>query len=83
MFSEIVQISDNLTTKDRIILCASELGGTAILVFLGCMGCVTSLSGGSIPHEQISFTFGLAIMVSIQVSKQVPSYRIIIYSGVP
>ncbi|CAH1185864.1 unnamed protein product [Phyllotreta striolata] len=57
-----------MSTKDRIILCAAECGGTAILVFLGCMGCVSSLAaGGSIPHEQISFTFGLAVMAAIQV----------------
>ncbi|CAH1113822.1 unnamed protein product [Psylliodes chrysocephalus] len=57
-----------MSTKDRIILCASEAGGTAILLFLGCMGCVNTLSaGGVVPHEQLSFTFGLAVMVAIQV----------------
>lgn len=56
-----------MTTMDRIILCAGEIVATAILVFLGCMGCVTGIAGGSIPHEQISLTFGLAVMVSVQV----------------
>ncbi|KAG5898936.1 hypothetical protein JTB14_004660 [Gonioctena quinquepunctata] len=58
---------DNMTTKDRVILCAAEVGGTFILVFLGCMGCVGGITGGIIPHEQISFTFGLAVMVAVQV----------------
>ncbi|XP_074032766.1 aquaporin AQPAe.a isoform X2 [Leptinotarsa decemlineata] len=62
-----IQVMDNMTTKDRVILCASEVGGTFILVFLGCMGCVSGIAGGSIPHEQISFTFGLAVMVAVQV----------------
>lgn len=57
-----------MTTMDRITLCAGEIVATAILVFLGCMGCVTGIAGGSIPHEQISLTFGLAVMVSVQVS---------------
>ncbi|XP_056635561.1 uncharacterized protein LOC130444459 [Diorhabda sublineata] len=65
---QIVQLTDKMSTKDRIVLCAAEIGGTAILLFLGCLGCVNSLaSGGFIPHEQISFTFGLAVMVAIQV----------------
>lgn len=62
-----IQVTDDLTTLQRVVLCASEFGGTAILVFLGCMGCVTGIAGGSIPHEQISLTFGLAVMVAIQV----------------
>uniref|UniRef100_V5I9M7 Aquaporin n=1 Tax=Anoplophora glabripennis TaxID=217634 RepID=V5I9M7_ANOGL len=64
---KIIQLTDNLTTKDRAIVFLSELAATAILVFLGCMGCVTAIAGGSIPHEQISLTFGLAVMVSVQV----------------
>lgn len=67
--AKIIEIKDNMSTKDRIILCASEAGGTAILLFLGCMGCVNTLSaGGVVPHEQLSFTFGLAVMVAIQVN---------------
>ncbi|KAI7815657.1 Entomoglyceroporin-1 [Rhyzopertha dominica] len=61
-----IVIADKLTTGDRIKLCASEFVGTAILLFLGCMGCVASITGGPIPHEQISFTFGLAVMISLQ-----------------
>ncbi|XP_017770650.1 PREDICTED: aquaporin AQPAe.a-like isoform X2 [Nicrophorus vespilloides] len=42
----------------------SEFFATFILVFLGCMGCV-SISGEPIPHSQISFTFGLAVLISV------------------
>lgn len=63
-----IQIKDNMTTMDRIVLFMSEVFATAILVFLGCMGCVKDIAGGFIPHEQISLTFGLAVMVSVQVS---------------
>ncbi|KAL1490647.1 hypothetical protein ABEB36_013307 [Hypothenemus hampei] len=56
-----------MTTMDRVVLCAGEVVGTAILVFLGCMGCVKEIAGGFIPHEQISFTFGLAVMIAVQV----------------
>lgn len=62
-----IQITDDMSTTDRVVLCAAEVVGTAILVFLGCMGCVTGIAGGSIPHLQISFTFGLAVLVAIQV----------------
>ncbi|VEN62158.1 unnamed protein product [Callosobruchus maculatus] len=63
------QTTDNMTTKERIVLCVSEIGGTATLVFLGCMGCVSGIYGekGKIPHEQISWTFGLAVMVAVQI----------------
>lgn len=61
-------IHDKLTTLDRVTLFASELIATGILVFVGCLGCVTRIAGGSIPHEQISWTFGLAVMIAIQVS---------------
>ncbi|KAK4879665.1 hypothetical protein RN001_007811 [Aquatica leii] len=57
---------DKLSTLDRVILCASEFFGTAILVFLGCMSCAVGLSGGSVPHEQIALSFGLAVMLSVQ-----------------
>lgn len=65
-------IQDKLTTLDRVTLFASELIATGILVFVGCMGCVTRIAGGSIPHEQISWTFGLAVMIAIQVSHYAP-----------
>lgn len=62
-----IQISDDMTTTDRVVLCAGEVVGTAILVFMGCMGCVADITGGPIPHLQISFAFGLAVMIAVQV----------------
>lgn len=52
--------------QKMLINFCSEFGGTYILVFLGCMGCVAGLSGGSIPHEQISFVFGFAVLIAVQ-----------------
>ncbi|RZC37437.1 MIP domain containing protein [Asbolus verrucosus] len=56
-----------MTTLDRVVLCSSEICATAILVFLGCLGCV-DFSGGKNPpgHLQICLTFGLAVMVAVQ-----------------
>lgn len=53
---------------DTFLTGVAELVGTAILVFLGCMGCVGSL-GVAPPHVQITLTFGLAVMIVIQVSR--------------
>lgn len=55
------------TVKTALIVGLAELIGTAILVFLGCMGCIAGL-GVVPPHLQITLTFGLAVMVVIQVS---------------
>lgn len=43
----------------------AELLGTAILVFIGCMGCVSGL-GVNPHHLQVTLTFGLAVMIVIQ-----------------
>ncbi|XP_015115170.1 aquaporin [Diachasma alloeum] len=43
----------------------AEFIGTGLLVFLGCMGCVGSL-GNAPALLQISFVFGLAVMLIIQ-----------------
>ncbi|KAG7212268.1 hypothetical protein KM043_012597 [Ampulex compressa] len=51
--------------KNTLLTGLAELIGTAMLVFLGCMGCVSSL-GVVPPHLQITLTFGLAVMVVIQ-----------------
>lgn len=56
------------TVKTTLIAGLAELIGTGILVFLGCMGCVAGL-GVVPPHLQITLTFGLAVMVVIQVSR--------------
>lgn len=64
-----IQITDNMSTVDRVVLCASEICGTFILVFLGCAGCLDfSANGGPAPnHLQICITFGLAVMIAVQV----------------
>ncbi|XP_044266377.1 aquaporin AQPcic-like [Tribolium madens] len=59
-----IQVGDNLTTMDRVVICASEVCATAILVFLGCAGCINF--GIPPTHLQICLTFGLAVMVSVQ-----------------
>lgn len=53
--------------KTTLIAGLAELIGTGMLVFLGCMGCIAGL-GVVPPHLQITLTFGLAVMVVIQVS---------------
>ncbi|XP_014474308.1 PREDICTED: aquaporin AQPcic-like [Dinoponera quadriceps] len=53
-------------TMKRNLLCGlAELIGTALLVFLGCMGCVGSL-GVAPPHVQISLTFGFVVSIVVQ-----------------
>ncbi|KAL3281493.1 hypothetical protein HHI36_004700 [Cryptolaemus montrouzieri] len=40
-----------------------------MLVFIGCMGCISDIytpSTNQPPHLQVSFTFGLAIMIAVQ-----------------
>lgn len=52
--------------KNTVLTALAEMIGTSMLVFLGCMGCIGSL--GVIPsHLQIALTFGLAVMIVIQV----------------
>lgn len=51
---------------DTFLSATAEFAGTAMLVFLGCGGCIGSM--GVIPsHLQITLTFGLAVMIVIQV----------------
>lgn len=55
------------STLDKISIFLAEVIGTGLLVFLGCMGCIGGLAG--IPtHLQICITFGLTVMLIIQVS---------------
>lgn len=53
--------------KTALIIGLAELIGTGMLVFLGCMSCVSGLNVVP-PHLQISLAFGFAVMVVIQVS---------------
>lgn len=53
-------------TVDIVALFLSELLGTALLIFLGCMGCI---SWGGTPNSalQICLSFGLVVMIIIQI----------------
>ncbi|KAG5872515.1 hypothetical protein JTB14_014399 [Gonioctena quinquepunctata] len=61
------QFDDHMPTMERMVLCLSEAGGTAILVFLGCMGCSRGMTDADIPVGYIALTFGLAIMIGVQI----------------
>lgn len=63
-FLGITQVTtDEATMKKTVVLGLSEFLGTAILVFLGCMGCV-----GTPSHLQITLNFGLSVMIVVQVN---------------
>lgn len=63
-FRKLVQ--EEGSVKKTIITGLAEMMGTSLLVFLGCMGCVSGL--GIVPsHLQITLTFGLSVMIVIQV----------------
>ncbi|XP_036330552.1 aquaporin AQPAe.a-like isoform X2 [Rhagoletis pomonella] len=54
-----------VSTLDKICSFLAELIGTALLVFLGCMGCVKNDSYEN-NHFQMTFNFGLVVMIIIQ-----------------
>lgn len=56
-----------MSMMDKVCIGAAELIGTGFLVFVGCMGCMSTMAPGGIPHAQISFTFGFAVMFAIQI----------------
>ncbi|RZB40995.1 aquaporin AQPAe.a-like [Asbolus verrucosus] len=45
----------------------AEFVGTALLVFLTCMGCTKGMSEGSIPVLQLSLASGLSVTTAIQI----------------
>lgn len=52
-------------TTDVIAIFLGELLGTALLLFLGCMGCI---SWGKEPNNlQIVLSFGMVVMIIIQI----------------
>lgn len=53
-------------TLDKISIFLAELLGTALLVFIGCMGCIGSL-GVAVTHLNICLIFGLAVMMCVQI----------------
>ncbi|XP_031636912.1 aquaporin AQPAn.G-like [Contarinia nasturtii] len=52
-------------TIDKVSMFLAELLGTAMLIFLGCMGCL-SWNGQAPSSLQSSFTFGMVVMLIIQ-----------------
>lgn len=52
--------------KKTMLIVLAETIGTSMLLFVGCMGCVGGLGSEPTPL-QISLTFGLAVMIVIQV----------------
>ncbi|KAI4480623.1 PREDICTED: aquaporin-like [Polistes canadensis] len=58
-------MKEEKSIHDTILALLGEIIGTAILVFVGCMGCVASM-GNTPPIYQISMSFGLAVMIAIQ-----------------
>ncbi|XP_067632942.1 aquaporin AQPAn.G-like isoform X1 [Eurosta solidaginis] len=53
------------SSLDKLCAFLGELIGTALLVFLGCMGCVKNAAYEN-NHLQMTFNFGLVVMVIIQ-----------------
>lgn len=53
------------STLDKLSCFLAELLGTAILVFLGCMGCVKTDAFPN-SHLQIVLNFGFAVLIAIQ-----------------
>lgn len=51
----------------KIGLFVSEFIGTALLLFLGCMGCLLSIHGIPIPAHFVAISFGLTIMIIIMI----------------
>ncbi|XP_030751163.1 aquaporin AQPcic-like [Sitophilus oryzae] len=63
-----LRINDDMSWMDRVVLFLGEVGGTAVLMFLGCMGCVGAItSNGVISDEQMSWAFGFAVLIAIQI----------------
>lgn len=54
-----------IKTVDKVAMFLAELIGTAMLMFLGCMGCLT-WNGQPPSAFQSSMTFGMVVMLIIQ-----------------
>ncbi|XP_014214758.1 aquaporin AQPcic-like [Copidosoma floridanum] len=56
---------DSTSVRELLITALAEMLGTAILLLLGCMGCLGGLTSVP-PHLQITLNFGLTVMLVIQ-----------------
>lgn len=62
------------TKKQYFTNFMSELLGTALLMFLGCMGCAPQADDPPAVHHMSALSFGLVVLLIIQVScKKVPN----------
>lgn len=60
-------MTEDATGWDTLTIGLAEVIGTAMFVFIGCTGCIGTLT--TIPSVlQIALTFGLAVMIAIQVN---------------
>jgi aquaporin related protein len=61
-----MMIEGKFSTKDMFTNALAEFLGTAMLIILGCVGCLGSLTIQ--PSQlQITLNFGLAVLIVIQV----------------
>jgi aquaporin related protein len=56
-----------MKSKEFIQVFLAEVLGTAILLFIGCMGCVMDYLPSYVAHLQICLNFGFAVMICIQI----------------
>lgn len=52
--------------RNIFVLGLAELVGTALLLFLGCMGCVSGIDIVPVPHHLSGIIFGLTVLLIIQ-----------------
>lgn len=64
------------TKPSLLTLGLSELLGTGLLLFLGCMGCIGAIDSMPLPHHASSLSFGLVIMLIIQVRNKKNKYGV-------
>lgn len=53
--------------SENITVFLSELLGTALLVFFGCSSCLIWAEDGKVDTLQVVLSFGLAVMISVQI----------------
>ncbi|XP_031345557.1 aquaporin-like isoform X2 [Photinus pyralis] len=64
-FSQSVR-KKNRAVCNIFVMGLAELLGTALLLFLGCMGCVSGVSVVPIPHHLSGIIFGMTVLLIIQ-----------------
>lgn len=64
-FSQLVK-KKNKAICNVLVLGLAELLGTALLLFLGCMGCVSKADIVPSPHHLSALIFGLSVLLIIQ-----------------